>query len=104
MKRVANAMMALGVLVLAGGIAWPYQSDSRERCLQESQKAVALADAATKAEGTPQAQDLMAQSQSESEWADNSCATADEYKTQSLVIAGGGLLLLVVGFVLSRKK
>jgi len=104
MKKLAIALMVLGVIGIGVGGAMYASSDQQKYCEQFRAKALALADQAVKAEGTPQAQELMDQSQSETEMADQTCASADGIRQQCLLIAGAGFVLLVVGFVLSRRK
>jgi hypothetical protein len=104
MKKVSIALMVLGVLVAGLGIAWPYQSDSSQDCERFRAKAVALLEEATQAAGTPREQELMTEAEGESSFADGACERADGFRRQGYMILGGGVLLLVVGFVLSRKK
>jgi hypothetical protein len=104
MKRLAIALMVLGVIVIGLGGAMYASSEQQKYCEEFRLKAVALAEEAVKAEGTPRAQELMDESESESAMADQTCDSADSIRQQCLLIAGGGFLLLVVGFVLSRRK
>jgi hypothetical protein len=104
MKKLALALMVLGVIVigLAGGNY--ASSDSPSRCISERQAAVDYLSQATAAgEGTPESQELVAKAQESSDWADMTCATADKIEQQSLMIAAGGLLLLVIGVVLKLR-
>ena len=86
------------------GVAWPYQSSAGEDCLRFREKAVALLDEAIQAKGTPREQELMAEAEGENAFADSACARADGFRTQGYLILGAGVLLLAVGFVLSRRK
>ena len=104
MKKLAIALMVLGVIVIGLGGAMYASSEQQKYCEEFRLKAVALAEEAMKAEGAPRAQELMDDSQSESAMADQTCGYADNVRQQCLLIGGGGLLLLVVGFVLSRRK
>jgi hypothetical protein len=104
MKKLAIALMMVGVLLAGLGVAWPYQSSAQENCLRSRAKAVALLDEAIQAKGTPREQELAAEAEGESFFADAECERADGFRTQGYMILGSGLLLLVVGFVLSRKK
>ena len=104
MKKLAIALMVLGLLVAGLGIAWPYQSDSRQDCERFRAKAVSLLDEAIQAKGTPREQELITEAEGESAMADVACENADGYRSTGLMILGAGLLLLVVGFVLSRRK
>jgi hypothetical protein len=104
MKKIAIVLMVLGVLVAGLGVAWPYQSDAATDCLRFREKAVSLADEAIKAKGTPREQELIAEIESESSFADSACERAEGFRSTGYMILGAGLLLLVVGFVLSRKK
>ena len=104
MKKLASALIVVGVLLAGLGVAWPYQTSAQENCLRSRAKAVALLDEAIKAKGTPREQTLVAEAEGESYFADLECARSDAYRMQGYMILGAGLLLLVVGFVLSRKK
>jgi hypothetical protein len=104
MKKLAIALMVLGVLVIGLGGAMYASSEQQKYCEEFRLKAVALAEEAVKAQGTPRERELMDEAQSESEMADQTCGYADDTRQQCLLIAGGGLVLLVVGFVLSRRK
>ena len=64
---------------------------------------MALLDEAIQAKGTPREQELVAEAEGERVFADSECERADGFRTQGYMILGAGLLL-VVGFVLSRKK
>jgi len=104
MKKLAIALMVLG-LVLAGlGLAWPYQSSAGEDCLRFREKAVSLAEEAIKAKGTPREQELVAEIESETSFADSACERADGFRSTGYMMLGAGVVLLLVGFVLSRKK
>ena len=104
MKKLASALIVVGVLLAGLGVAWPYQSSAQENCLRFRAKAVALADEAIKAKGTPREQTLVAEAEGESFFANAECERADGFRTQGYMILGAGLLLLVAGVVLSRKK
>ena len=104
MKKVAIALMVVGALVLVLGVAWPYQSDSQQYCEQFRMDAIALLDKASQVEGTPESQEFVNEAEAKSAMADVHCDSADEYRSQGLIISGIGFLLVVVGFVLSRKK
>jgi len=104
MKKIAIASMVVGVLVIGLGVAWPYQSDSQADCERFRAKAVSLLEEATKAEGTPRAQELVEEADGESSFADAACERADGFRSQGMMILGAGALLLVVGFALSRRK
>ena len=104
MKKLAVALMVLGVLVSGFGVAWPYQSDSQADCERFRAKAVALLDQAVQAKGTAREQELVAEAEGQSSLADFACARADSFRSQGLLFVGAGVLLLVIGFVLSRKK
>ena len=105
MKKLAIALMVLGVLVLGLGIAWPYQSSAQADCERFRAKAVSLLEEATKAgEGSPRAQELIEEAEGETSFADSACENADGFRRNGMIIAGTGALLLVIGFVLSRRK
>ena len=104
MKKVAMALMVLGLLVAGLGVAWPYQSSSAEDCLRFRERAVNLLDEAIQAKGTPREQELIAEAEGESSFADSACERADGFRAQGYMILGAGVLMLLVGFVLSRKK
>ena len=104
MKKIPIALMVVGVLVAGLGVAWPYQSDSAQDCERFRAKAVALLDQAIQAKGTPREQELVTEAEAESSFGDAACERADGFRTQGYMILGAGVLLLVAGFVLSRKK
>ena len=104
MKKLAIALMVLGVIVIGLGGAMYSSSEQQKYCEEFRLKALALADEAVKAAGTPREQELTDDSQSESAMADQTCESADNTRQQCELIAGGGFVLLVVGFVLSRRK
>ena len=104
MKKIAIALMVVGVIVIGLGTANWMSSEAQKYCEEFRLKALTLAEQAVAAQGTPQEQELMDASEGESAMADVQCDTADERRQEFAMIAGGGLLLLVVGFVLSRRK
>ena len=104
MKKLGLILMVLGILVvgLAGG--YYKSSGAPQRCLESRQRALDLADKAVAAgEGTPEAQQLMTESQDASGWADIECNTAAAHKNLTVMIAGAGGLLLVIGLVLALR-
>ena len=66
MKKLAIALMVLGVIVIGLGGAMYASSEQQKYCEEFRLKAVTLAEEAIKAESTPRAQELMDESQSES--------------------------------------
>jgi hypothetical protein len=104
MNKLGLALMVLGVLAVLGGFGYYQSHESPKYCLEFREKALALATEAVAAAGTPREQELMAEAEGESAMADSMCESADQAKQESMMIAGGGVLLLVVGFVLSRRK
>ena len=103
MGKLGIAVMVIGFVLLGLGIAMPFSSDNQMYCEQFRRKAVDLASQAMAAQGTPEEQSLMEESESESAMADQMCGYANETKQKAMLLGGGGLLLLVVGFVLKRK-
>lgn len=104
MKKLAIALMVLGVIVVGLAGAAYATSENQKYCEEFRLKAIALLEEAIKVEGTPREQELMAEAQGRSDAADQMCGYAAETRQQALLLAGGGVLLLVVGFVLSRRK
>ena len=104
MKKLAITLMVVGVLVAGLGIAWPYQSSAQEDCERFRAKAVSLLEAAIAAKGTPREQELIDEAEGESAFAEASCESADIYRSTGYMILGAGLVLLVLGFVFSRKR
>jgi hypothetical protein len=103
-KTIGIVLLVAGLAGIGLGFAYTASSDAGESCTRERQEAVALLEQATQAgEGTPEAQALMAQAQEKSDWADGDCAQADSMRQQGLMISGAGLLVLLVGAVLSFK-
>lgn len=104
MKKLAIALMVLGVIVIGLAGAAYASSENQRYCEEFRLKAIALLDEAIKVEGTPREQELMEEAQGESAAADQMCGYAAETRQQCLLLAGGGILLLVVGFVLLRRN
>jgi hypothetical protein len=103
-KTIAIVLLVAGLAGVGLGFAYAASSDARGNCLRERQEAVALLEQAQQAgEGTSQAQELKADAQQKSDWADGDCAQADSMQQQGLMISGAGLLVLLVGLVLWVK-
>lgn len=103
-KSLGIVLLIAGLAGIGLGFAYTASSDAPSTCVRERQEAVELLEQASAAgEGTPQAQELMAQAQEKSEWADGDCAQADKMREQGYLISGAGLLVLLVGLVVFLK-
>ena len=105
-------MKALGILLLLAGLAglllggYEYAfNDSSDDCERFRLESIALLDEAIAAgEGTPRADELVAEAETKSMLADLSCEAADGFRTRGMLIMLGGLVAAVVGFVLMRRR
>jgi hypothetical protein len=102
-KPIGIVLMVVGLIGVALGFGYTASSSSREECERFHQEALANLERATQVEGTPQAQELVAEAQTQSELADIACEHADLMRRDGLLISLGGLLLAGIGFFLFRK-
>ena|SRR5690349_11087497 len=102
-KPVGIVLMVAGLIGVALGFGYTASSSSGEDCERFHQEAIAILDKATAVEGTPEAQQLMEDAQSRSDFADIACEHADMMRRDGLMISGAGLLLAAIGFFLFRK-
>jgi hypothetical protein len=103
-KTIGIVLLVAGLAGIGLGFGYTASSDAQANCERLRSEAVTLLEQATQAgEGTPQAQELVAQAQEKSDWADGDCANAESMRTQGLMISGAGLLVFLVGLVLFLK-
>ena len=103
-KIISIGFMVVGFVVIGLGGAIVASSENQKYCEEFHLKAIALLDEAAKAQGTPREKELTDDAQSESAMAEQMCGSAAQTRQNAMLVAGGGLLLLVVGFVLSKRK
>jgi len=103
-KTISIGLMVVGFVVIGLGGAIVASSGNQKHCEEFHLKAIALLDEAVKVQGTPREKELRDDAQSESDMAEQMCGDAAQTRQNAMLVAGGGLLLLVVGFVLSRRK
>ena len=103
-KIIPIGLMVVGFVVIGLGGAMIASSDNQKYCEEFHLKAIALLDEAVKVKGTPREKELTDDAQSESEMAEQMCGYAAQTRQNAMLVAGGGLLLLVLGFVLSKRK
>jgi hypothetical protein len=101
-KPIGIVLMAAGLVGVALGFGYTASSSSREDCERFHQEAIANLERATQVEGTPQAQELVAEAETQSAMADVACEHADLMRRDGVLISFGGLLLAGIGFVLLR--
>lgn len=103
-KMLGIVLLATGLAGVGLGFAYPASSGASARCETERREAVDLLAQATAAgEGTAQSQALVAKAKEKSDWADGDCVQADSIRNQGYLISGAGLLVLVIGLVLTMK-
>ena len=102
--KLGVVVMGVGFLVVGLAVGYYFSSDAQEACVSDRERALALAEQAVAAEGTPEAEVLMAEAQDRSQWADLECATADSHRQTCLMIGAFGAVVLAVGAVLFARK
>ena len=102
-KPLGIALMVAGLAGIGLGFGYTASSSAAEDCLRFRAEAVAHSEQAVQAgEGSARAQELMAEAESATTWADGACDHADVMRRDGLLISGGGLLLGLIGFFVFR--